>query len=102
MILVKKFQAGGAVAPEDEAAMQQQQMAGAEQDPIMQIAQMFAQGLQAQDCELLARGAQAFLSLMDQAQSEGAPESVPEGQPVFAKGGKLVGYKPASFQLVRK
>ena len=99
MKLVKKFQAGGAVAPEEAAAAQAQQGMGG-QDPIMEIAQMFAQGLQAQDCEMLAQGAQMFLQLIQEAQ--GAPAEAPAEQPVFAKGGKLVGRKQATFQLVRK
>ena len=57
---------------------------GGGEDPLMQIAQIFAQGLQTQDCNLLAQGAQAFLEMLQQ--TMGAEQ----GQPVFKKGGKLV------------
>lgn len=84
---IKRYQQGGpmpAGAPE----------AGAQQDPIAMIAQIFAEGLQAQDCSLLAQGAEAFLQLVGQAMG-GAPQGpageVPEGtEPVFKKGGKMV------------
>lgn len=100
MRIVKKFQTGGQIEDPnamaaEAAAPAEQQMGG--QDPIMQIAEIFAQGLQEQNCELLAQGAQMFLELLQQA-SSGAPEG---GQPVFAKGGKMVARKQASFKLVR-
>lgn len=66
------------------------------QDPIMMIAQMFAQGLQSQDCNMLAQGAQAFLELISQAS---APEA--QGQPTFKKGGRIVRKAP-QLTLVRK
>lgn len=59
-------------------------------DVLMQIAQIFAQGLQAGDCNLLAQGAEAFLSLLQQAQGPAPVEAAPQGQPVFKKGGKLL------------
>ena len=68
-----------------------------EQDPMMVIVQLFADGLQTQNCEELAQGAQMFLELIQQAQGEEAA-----GQPVFAKGGKLVSRTKPSFQIVRK
>lgn len=69
---------------------------GAEQDPLMAIAQAFMEGLQTQNCELLAQGAQMFLELVQQAQG-GA-----EAQPVFGKGGKIASRKPAKLQLIAK
>lgn len=91
----RKFQAGGPMVAEDpnavaagapvekgmapEAAAQ-----GGGEDPLMQIAQIFAQGLQTQDCNLLAQGAQAFLEMLQQTMN------AEQGQPVFKKGGKLV------------
>lgn len=93
---IRKFQEGGPMGP--EAAPEQGGMPeGAPQgggDPLMQIAQIFAEGLQNQDCEALAQGAQMFLELVQQAQG-GAPggaqggEPAPEGQPVFRRGGRL-------------
>lgn len=96
---IGKFQQGGEMAPmEDPSVNQDSAMeeapAGPEQgggDPLMQIAQIFMQGLQNQDCNMLAQGAQAFLQLLQQAQGGGAPQgAAPEGEPVFRKGGVLV------------
>ena len=88
----RKFQVGGEMpAPEETAPAEGapvEETAPAEQggqDPLMQLAQVFAQGLQNQDCEMLAQGAQMFLELMQSAQ--GGAE---QGQPVYRKGGVLV------------
>ena len=93
----KKFQQGGPVgapaegaeapvsqeeAPEEPAPEEEGQ-----ENPMMQLAQLFAQGLQNQDCQMLAQGAQMFLQLVEQAQGGGAEE--PQGEPVFRKGGCL-------------
>lgn len=93
----KKFQQGGPVgapaegveapvsqegAPEEPAPEE-----GGQEDPMMQLAQLFAQGLQNQDCQMLAQGAQMFLQLIEQSQGGGAEE--PQGEPVFRKGGRL-------------
>ena len=93
----KKFQQGGPVgapaegaeapvsqeeAPEEPAPEEEGQ-----ENPMMQLAQLFAQGLQNQDCQMLAQGAQMFLQLVEQLQGEGAEE--PQGEPVFRKGGRL-------------
>ena len=66
--------------------------AGAEggQDPLMQIAQILSQGLQAQDCQALAQGAQMFLELVAQAQGGGQGGPPPEEPTVMKKGGKFV------------
>lgn len=95
---VKKFQMGGPVqgAPVDEQpvaeeAVQEQQAVpqqGQEQDPIMILAQMSAQALQNQDCQMAMQVCQAFIQLIQQAQG-GAPQQ-PQGEPVFKKGGILV------------
>ena len=64
------------------------------QDPIMQIADIFAQGLQSGDCNMLAQGAQMFIQLISQAMNQAGPQGpvdqAPEGEPVFKKGGKIV------------
>lgn len=93
----KKFQQGGPVgapaegteapvsqgeAPEEPASEE-----GGQEDPMMQLTQLFAQGLQNQDCQMLAQGAQMFLQLVEQSQGGGAEE--PQGEPVFRKGGRL-------------
>ena len=90
----RKFQVGGAMpaltetpaagAPVDETAPDQ----GEEQDPIMMLAQMSAQALQNQDCQMAMQVCQAFLEIVQQMQG-GAPEE-PQGEPVFRKGGSLV------------
>lgn len=65
-----------------------QQPAAAQQDPLVEIANMMAQGLQSGDCNILAQACEAFLSLLSQAQEPiGAPV---DSEPVFKKGGKLV------------
>ena len=93
----KKFQQGGPVgtpaegaeapvsqeeAPEEPAPEEEGQ-----ENPMMQLAQLFAQGLQNQDCQMLAQGAQMFLQLVEQSQGGGTEE--PQGEPVFRKGGRL-------------
>ena len=97
MKIVKKYQAGGsAPMPQDPAQQPAAQPNGGEQDPLLQIAEIMAQGLQTQNCELLAQGAQAFLMLLQQAQGgaeQQAPVGEPQGEPVFKKGGKICGRK---------
>ena len=93
----KKFQQGGPVgAPADgaEAPVSQEEAPeepapeeGGQENPMMQLAQLFAQGLQNQDCQMLAQGAQMFLQLVEQLQGGVAEE--PQGEPVFRKGGRL-------------
>lgn len=95
MKIVKKLQQGGpAPAPQDPANAPQAQAQPQGGDPLLQIAQVFAEGLQTQNCELLAQGAQAFLMLLQQAQgAQQAPVGEPQGEPVFKKGGKICGRK---------
>lgn len=100
--IVTKFQEGGAMAPpapapeaaggapvEGGAAPAPEEAAPA-QDPIMQIAEMAAQALQAQDCEASMAVCEAFLSLLQGTEGAAPAEAAPQGAPVFAKGGKLV------------
>jgi hypothetical protein len=95
---IRKFQVGGEMPTAAPAA---QPAAG--QDPLMEIAALFSEGLQSGDCNMLAQGAEAFLMLLQQAGSaEQAPVgAAPEGQPVFKKGGKLAGYKKGN-KMVKK
>lgn len=103
-INVSKFQDGGAApaaapAPDAQAQGAQPQEGGAPeggQDPLMQIAQLFQQGLQNQDCGALSQGAQLFMQVIQQAQAQqggAAPQgAAPEQggtQPVYKKGGKF-------------
>ena len=97
MKLSRKYQAGGEMAaPAVEQAAPAEQPMEQGGDVLMQLADMFMQGLQAQDCSMLAQGAEMFLELIQQAQ--GAAEQ----QPVFGKGGKIASRRPASIQLVVK
>ena len=91
-ITLKKFQVGGALPSEEQvqeqAPVEQQEQPINDQDPIVVLTQVFTQGLQNQDCNLLAQGAQMFLEIVQQMHG-GAPEE-PQGEPVFRKGGTLV------------
>lgn len=82
MKIVNKFQMGGTMpAPAPEAAP--------EQDPVAQIVEMFMMGLQNQDCEALAAGAEMFLSLVQQASAQSPMGETPGEQPVFRRGGVI-------------
>lgn len=108
---VKKFQQGGPVdapaeggapaeAPMEEESAEQPQEGGAPQgggDPmemLMQIGQTAAQALQSQDCNAAMQacdGIVQFIQMMQQ--GGGAPQQeAPQGEPVYRRGGKLVGY----------
>ena len=99
---LRKLQMGGPVEAPEAAAAAEPMPAEAGvpvqegQDPLMAIAEMFMQGLQSQDCSMLAQGAQMFLELIQQAQGQA------EAQPVFGKGGKIASRRPATIQLVVK
>ena len=80
---IKKHQMGGQMAPENAAPENPEQNV---QDPLMQLAQMAAQALQSQDCNMAMQICQALVEIAQQAS---APEEAP-GEPVFAKGGKLL------------
>lgn len=86
---VKKFQEGGAMAPEDPAmAPEGEAPAQGGEDPIMMLAQMAMQALQAQDCNMAMQVCNGFVQLIQQAQGGGG-EPAPEGEPVYRRGGKL-------------
>ena len=89
---IRKFQQGGNVNPQNMQEPAQPQ--GGAQDPLLQIAEIFAQGLQNGDCNMLAQGAELYLQVISQAMNQGAPQGpvdqAPEGEPVFKKGGKIV------------
>lgn len=98
---IKRYQMGGEVAADPNAApIDNGAPVETTQDPMQLIVETFVVGLQNQDCEALAQGAQMFLELVQQAQ--GSAEAAPAGQPVFGKGGKIVSRKQTSLQLVRK
>lgn len=83
---IKKFQAGGQapVAPTAAPAGQP----APQEDPLMILAQMFAEGLQSGNCELLAQGAEGFLQII-QGGGE-APVGAPAEEPMFKRGGKMI------------
>lgn len=108
---VKKFQQGGPVdapaeggaqaeAPMEEEPAEQPKEGSAPQgggDPmemLMQIGQTAAQALQSQDCNTAMQacdGIVQFIQMMQQ--GGGAPQQeAPQGEPVYRRGGKLVGY----------
>lgn len=81
---IKKFQEGGAMpmgAPAPAPAP--------EQDPIMMLAEMSMQALQSGDCELALQVCEAFTQMIQQQMGPGPVDQVPQGEPVFAKGGKI-------------
>lgn len=93
---IYRFQEGGPM-PEDQEMDQQTPEEGApeeggqpeqQQDPLMQLAQMAAQALQSQDCQMAMQVCQAFIQMIQQAQGGGQAQE-PQGEPVFRKGGKL-------------
>ena len=94
-VFVKKFQDGGAVAPETQELATPQEGGAPDQgqggeDPLMQIAQMAAQALQNQDCQAAMQVCQAFMQIVQQAQGGAPQEEAPQGEPVYRKGGVLV------------
>lgn len=82
---IKKFQEGGSMPAQGAPAQQ-------EQDPLMMLAQMAAEGLQAQDCQMMAQVCEGLLMLIEQAQgaAQAPVGQAPEGEPVFKKGGKII------------
>lgn len=77
----------GGEAPMEEAPMEEGAPAGG--DPLMQLAQMAAQALQSQDCNMAMQVCQAFMQLIQQAQGGGGAPAEPQGEPVFKRGGKI-------------
>lgn len=81
-INIKKFQEGGEISADPQSGAPAPEQGA--QDPLMQLVQMAAQALQAQDPNMAFQVCQALVQL---AQGGGG---APEGQPVFRKGGKIV------------
>ena len=94
-VFVKKFQDGGVVAPETQGAVAPQEGAApapeqGREDPLMQIAQMAAQALQTQDCQVAMQVCDAFMQIVQQAQGGAPEEEAQQGEPVYRRGGTLV------------
>lgn len=91
--ITKRYQDGGAINPAAEApvdapvapdAAPQDAMS---QDPLVQIAELAMQGLEANDCDAMAAACEGIIALIQ----GGAPaEPAPVEEPVFKKGGKIV------------
>ena len=84
-VFVKKFQDGGAMAPETQGAPAPETQGapapqGGEQDPLMQIAQLAAQALQSQDCQAAMQVCEAFMQIVQQAQGGAPEEEAPQGE----------------------
>lgn len=94
---------GGAPGAEQGGAPAGAEQAQGGQDPLMQIAQMFAQALQSQDCKGLAQGAQMFLQLISQAQQQGGQGGEQPAEPtVMKRGGKFVFKKKSGAESTDK
>lgn len=92
-----KLQEGGEIpagAPAPEAAPAPEQAPEQGGDPMAQLVAAFQQGLETQDCQLLAQAAQAFLELVGGGQP--SPEQQAPGQPVYRRGGRLIRFEKRS------
>ena len=81
---IKKFQEGGAMAPQAAPA---QDPAAAQQDPMMQLAQMAAQALQSQDGNMAMQVCQVLMQALQQSP---APAEAQPAEPVYRRGGTLL------------
>lgn len=89
---IKLFQAGGELvnpATEDPNAVQDPNAAPASggEDPIIVLAQMAAQALQNNDGQMALQVCEGFLQLVQSMSGGGG--AVPQGEPVYKKGGVL-------------
>lgn len=92
----RKFQEGGAMeAPVEEAVpvgVEEAPVAEAPADPmemLMQLAQMAAQALQAQDANMAMEVCNGLVEFVQILQSQAAPQEAP-AEPVYRRGGTLV------------
>lgn len=90
-IKFKKFQQGGEMPmaeeePQVQEQAQLQEQPQGNQDPLMMLAEMAAQALQTQDCNVAMQVCQGFIEVIQSAQQGAAPET----EPVYRKGGVLV------------
>jgi hypothetical protein len=93
---VKKFQEGGqAPMPADQPMPAEPQggtpAEGGVEQVLMQLAQMASEALQSGDCNTALSVCDGFVQLVQQlTQGQPGPEA-PQEEPVYKKGGKLVG-----------
>lgn len=77
----RKFQEGGEMpAPEAQPAQ--------EENPIMQLAQMATQAIQAGDCNMAMQVCQGFVQMVQS--SQGAAPAPEQTEPVYRRGGTLI------------
>lgn len=83
-----KYQQGGAApAPAPDRG---QAPAGGQEDPMVAVAQMMMQAVQANDGQMALQACSTFLQLIQQAGGgQGAPAPA-GGEPTFGKGGRLI------------
>ena len=93
---VKKFQEGGQAPMPAGQPMPAEPHGGAPaeggvEQVLMQLAQMASEALQSGDCNTALSVCAGFVQLVQQlTQGQPGPEA-PQGEPVYKKGGKLVG-----------
>ena len=75
------------MAPEGAGMEAPMEGGGAEQDPLMMLAQGAMQALQSQDCQIAMQVCQGLMALIQQAQGGGAAPQEEGGEPVFARRG---------------
>lgn len=107
LLRFRKFQEGGAMAPEDQGgALMEQEAAPVEQggaapeqqqggDPMEQILQAAVYAIQKQDCKTALDVCQVLVQLAQQGAqggAQGAPEqgTADQGEPVYRRGGRLI------------
>lgn len=112
---IKRFQMGGAVAPEQgEAPMPggAPEAGGAPmgpeggapeggEDPIMQLVQMAMQALQSQDPQMAMAVCDGLVQLVQGAGGAPAPGGAPEEPVMMRKGGKMIAKKGAKMTKKR-
>ena len=74
--------------PAEQGAAPEQ--GGGEGDPLMQLAQMAAEALQSGDCNTALAVCEGFMQLVQEASQGQGGEAVPQGEPVYKRGGTLV------------
>lgn len=97
---IQKYQAGG---PAPAPAPMQDPNQGGGQDPLAMMMELAMAALQGQDCNAAMELANMVMQLV---QSSGAPQGpvgeAPQGQPVFKRGGKMVGRKKNEDSPLKK
>lgn len=107
LLRFRKFQEGGAMAPEEQGGAPMEQQASVEQenaapeqqqgggDPMEQILQAAVYAVQKQDCKTALDVCQVLVQLAQQGAQGGAPgapeqSAANQGEPVYRRGGRLI------------